>query len=557
MKQSFELLDTESGFKVSLETTNEVLSSDQLFKLPDVANATLATTKNIADMVSDLNTGVLEPRSAKLLDGKQPSDFALNDLSNVDLQGLNIGGNSPVMFNIAAFSVYTAGVLPTVGNNIPIFNSVGEFNTINPSQKIDSNTFLLKAGKTYKIEGGLNQVTAKAGFCTTLFKFFKASDNSVFNLDNSNGHFMGYVAGSTSFDFRDYKANGYITPTEDLYLRFQCTNNTLTSCTNYETEVVITEYMTNDIALATMKINGKSFDNNNNIDLEGLSTLSNYSTTETLTENRWIDGKPIYRKVFTGLTAVAQSTWAIAANIPNLSGVVGGYGSYTTQGVIPLIMNISGIGVNIYSPNTLLSAGWSLTVEYTKSTDTVSSPVRLVGSGNGTAGIVSELPALTGSEGKYLRVNPLSGLLEWKKKYFTTKTNSAAVNYNYNISTNMVIDSLTSGDTEASATGVNGGFVIPESGVYTISADYFHSSASHVNVAEIIINIFVNSVTQKRILRPQDLGGSNKGFDFSVDLKLNTGDVITFQTYIWATSATVSNNLVVPANGLHFTLASK
>ena len=40
MKQSFELLDTESGFKVSLETTNEVLSSDQLFKLPDVANTT-------------------------------------------------------------------------------------------------------------------------------------------------------------------------------------------------------------------------------------------------------------------------------------------------------------------------------------------------------------------------------------------------------------------------------------------------------------------------------------------------------------------------------------
>ncbi len=94
MKQSFELLDTESGHKVSLETTNEVLSSDQVFKLPDVNNATLATTKNIADLISDLNTGTIEPRSAKLLDGKQVSEFALADLSNVDLEGLNISGGS-------------------------------------------------------------------------------------------------------------------------------------------------------------------------------------------------------------------------------------------------------------------------------------------------------------------------------------------------------------------------------------------------------------------------------------------------------------------------------
>lgn len=64
------------------------------------------------------------------------------------------------------------------------------------------------------------------------------------------------------------------------------------------TKINIMEISTREMILSDFSINGKKFDSNNNIDLEGLSTLSSPKlNVETLTEFRHsISGKPLYRK---------------------------------------------------------------------------------------------------------------------------------------------------------------------------------------------------------------------------------------------------------------------
>jgi hypothetical protein len=63
-----------------------------------------------------------------------------------------------------------------------------------------------------------------------------------------------------------------------------------------------------DVASANFSINGKKFDINNNVDLEDLSKLSNYSLEEVLTGRQWVNGKPIYRKVILYTTGAPAPT---------------------------------------------------------------------------------------------------------------------------------------------------------------------------------------------------------------------------------------------------------
>ena len=579
MKQGFEFLDTESGFKFKLTGTSDVLPKDITVVIPDdVDGAVLATSKEVEDLRTKLTNGTITVRNTDTVGNKQASDFALADLSNVDLSGLNIGtgGNSEGYFNIGSYENNVTGAVPAVNNFIPFLSLESDLNTIDASQKIDNSTFLLKAGRTYKIEGGLISFTATSGTATTFFKLYNANTSEEIVLDKNTPLYSQTSAGTGLI--RNFVPNFYYTPTVDVHLKLKVFSSTLVSCTNYQSVVVITEYMSKDLALKSVTINGKTFDSNNNIDLEGLSTLSGYSTQETLTENRWIDGKPIYRKVLTydiGTTTPADDITILSGiadgelgwitdfkQLDTVNGIVSGtsstnYLADTSEQRVYCSKNAATIYIKLSDGvASIAKCIYYITIEYTKTTDTAQSPIRLVGSGNGTAGLVSELPAMVGSEGKLLRVNQ-NGLLEWKKKYYLVKTNSSAVNYPYITTTNIVIDSKVTGDNECSANGVNGGFVAPENDVYTISGDYFNSVASHGNVSEIVISIFVNNLLQKKIFRAMSVGGSNKGFDFSVDLKLEANDVVTFQAWIWATSTTTNNALVVPANSLKFTLASK
>lgn len=513
MKQNIDLIDSETGFKFRIESAAEVLTKDITIVVPDDDNAVLATSKQVENLRTGLTNGSITVRNAETVGDKQATDFALNDLSNVDLQGLNIGGNESTMFKIGAYANWVGTGIPAVNVNIPFLNGPGEFNTIDTTQKIDVNTFLLKAGRSYKIEGGVTQVIATGGYITTQFKFYKASDNSSLTFPNTASHFYGYFYGGNSFAFRNYKANGYITPTEDMYVRFQCTNNTLTGSTNYETEVVITEYMTQDIALAGMKINGKSFDNNNNIDLEGLSTLSGYSTNEVLTEQRWIDGKPIYRKVITGnlaspavdvtintgLSGISNTGHIINTKIAQSDGLVrSGASSYyvsDTNECVSYYNQVTGV-IIIYVSNSNASyanATYQIVLEYTKISDTASSPVRLVGSGNGTAGLVSELPAMVGSEGKLLRVNQ-NGQLEWFDNSFVGCSVIATVATTVAAGTNTLIkfnDSVNCKvyDTHNAFDFVNSKFIAPVTGYYEVIGKIGVSTTSYNRC-----NIYKNNV---------------------------------------------------------------
>lgn len=560
MKQGFEFLDTESGYKFKLTGASDVLPKDITVVVPDdVDGAVLATSKEVEDLRTKLVNGTITVRDTATLGGKLPSEYVLkSEVGNL--------GSSGETFKQGIFNLTSSVAAPAANNFLAVFTTKNSQNTIPNDQIIDNSTLLLKAGCAYKIEGGCEQVTATSGILTDQLVFLSKTTGLNVAPTILYGSY-GYIASGVSY--RNYNINCYFVPTEDTYLKVKVTNNTLVSNTSYETKFIITEYSTKEISLANMKINGKTFDNNNNIDLEGLSTLSNYSTTEVLTEKRWINGKPIYRKVLdnfvwagndiivpfdVGQETIVYKTYLIddveeSANSHYINDGSEARLTYTSS--------TKTFCINYYDSATWANGyKFTIVVEYTKVADTALSPVRLVGSGNGTAGIVSELPALTGSEGKLLRVNQ-NGLLEWKKSYFCSKTNAAAVSYAYNKTTNMVINSVVSGDNECSASGVNGGFNAPETGVYSISGDYLNGSPSHVNVTEIYLTVYVNSIIKKQFKKTQISGSTDKSFDFACDLKLEQGDLVTFQIYIWSNSSTVNNNLIVPANSMTFTMASK
>lgn len=99
----------------------------------------------------------------------------------------------------------------------------------------------------------------------------------------------------------------------------------------------------------------------------------NYSTTEQKTGGTWIDGKPIYRKVFTGLnygggsTNTYINTGATVSNVDTLISVRGGN---STNKVCVQFLGYVMSGDNIqYWTNVTWGNLNYLIAEYTKTTD--------------------------------------------------------------------------------------------------------------------------------------------------------------------------------------------
>lgn len=108
-------------------------------------------------------------------------------------------------------------------------------------------------------------------------------------------------------------------------------------------------------------------------DEEGGSYIDTYSTSEVKTNKVWIDGKPIYRKVFTGLSYGSSSqTWdttgitiSDVAQITNFVGI-----RAPLQGLVyPMSIRMSGTSVDVYFNDTLTPRATGAIVEYTKTTD--------------------------------------------------------------------------------------------------------------------------------------------------------------------------------------------
>jgi hypothetical protein len=133
-------------------------------------------------------------------------------------------------------------------------------------------------------------------------------------------------------------------------------------------------------------LNAENLNNN----FEYLDADNIYSTNETLTNKKWIDGKPIYRKVFkntSSITITANSTIPFAIpNIDEVTFITGFFFLPTVNGWMPFPL-IESNGENVMNCYYDISAqaigfrglgSWSFdntnrkfrfVIEYTKTTD--------------------------------------------------------------------------------------------------------------------------------------------------------------------------------------------
>lgn len=107
-----------------------------------------------------------------------------------------------------------------------------------------------------------------------------------------------------------------------------------------------------------------------------------YSTTETLTNKVWIDGKPIYRKVITGTTSsTSGTTWNyVNLDTPNINEILPmttiKYGPSENEINIGNVNDSYGFQYRIVNKNQLMyrqygykNIPYTLLLEYTKTTD--------------------------------------------------------------------------------------------------------------------------------------------------------------------------------------------
>lgn len=100
---------------------------------------------------------------------------------------------------------------------------------------------------------------------------------------------------------------------------------------------------------------------------------NSYSTTEMLTGGKWIDGKPIYRKVFTGLNyggGTANTYTNTGATVSNVDTLISVRGGNSTNKVCVQFLGYVMSGDNIqYWTNVTWANLNFLIAEYTKTTD--------------------------------------------------------------------------------------------------------------------------------------------------------------------------------------------
>lgn len=109
--------------------------------------------------------------------------------------------------------------------------------------------------------------------------------------------------------------------------------------------------------------------------INALNVSRSYSTEETLTGKTWIDGKPIYRKVWTGLSiGVASGSWQNLSltDIPSIDTLVKGLAIRSVTGDKFVYNYVSFRWTNSilsYKSTNAESAMTDIIIEYTKTTD--------------------------------------------------------------------------------------------------------------------------------------------------------------------------------------------
>lgn len=126
-------------------------------------------------------------------------------------------------------------------------------------------------------------------------------------------------------------------------------------------------------------VNSQSESNKDTYSCDYINGLNTFSTTEQIV-GKWIDNKPIYRKVLTGTANTTNTTIDTSANVSSMNIIkIDGwiYKSATIQqqiGTYASDGNSSGIYVDNNGLKLLLPSAWvpctyTAIIEYTKTTD--------------------------------------------------------------------------------------------------------------------------------------------------------------------------------------------
>lgn len=96
-----------------------------------------------------------------------------------------------------------------------------------------------------------------------------------------------------------------------------------------------------------------------------------YSTSEVNTGKKWIDGKPIYRKVVTATAGAGPNAWGWAISQADFNNI--GIESVTFAGIVADNLQFMPVGVHksngFYSMVGMILVGQNIILEYTKTAD--------------------------------------------------------------------------------------------------------------------------------------------------------------------------------------------
>lgn len=306
--------------------------------------------------------------------------------------------------------------------------------TMDIIQKVSNSRLLLKAGRTYKIAGGVTGFNGSttAELSTKIYAA-KVSD-SVFTEVQGGFSYQLPVTNAGSY-VRSAFTNCYIKAEEDMWV--ECRVNYFTGTISYySSRYTITEYLnvTGEGAITLPSVTNQSgkFLSNNGTDIEwvkpefnGLSELPQYQlNTEVLTSERWIDGRPIYRKTIDFGALPNNTSKAVAHGISNIGTKWINHSKSRVGGAYPIdypsgastevwVCWIDNTNVNIRTWTNRTAMSGIVTIEYTKTTDTASSPVALIG---GIASISKKLPVFSAAT----NILTASGTLSFVNTYVDT-----------------------------------------------------------------------------------------------------------------------------------------
>lgn len=282
-------------------------------------------------------------------------------------------------------------------------DTIVERDEISTERRKEGMTVYVKENKTkYILENGIEnanwKVDSSGGGSVDLSDYYKKTETETL-LSNKIDKGVG-VVGSTKTKVT-YNNDGIITGGADLE-EADLPDISQSKITNLETD--LSNKQDTLVSGTNIKtINGQSVLGSGSIDLEGLSTLSHPKlNVEVLTERRHpVSGKPIYVKTidfgylpnatFKNVPHTVIGYDYIGVNLEYSYIYLPGVSGFSFSGANVIWNNkVEDVGTYIDGSNISMATGKDrtnmkayITVQYTKTTDTAESPVRLVGGGSG------------------------------------------------------------------------------------------------------------------------------------------------------------------------------